>query len=208
MESSHWAKKGRRFKVPESALGALGAFPMTGAAEAAATRLRTGGPEVSSEVLTEVEAMASTFIWLPRASAIFSKLSMVAHLPEYCVAKSCRREKNGVANLPAQHVEYRGAFIDHHGLILGRKGHQPARFGDGSGAFIHQRTNREIVEGLIQGCFAGCLFDVKGLAVARQSIGQPGVRGGCGHDLIAPPLGGRQIRQAGAHWASLSIPAG
>ena len=58
----------------------------------------------------------------------------------------------------------------------------------GAAAFVHQRADGKIVERLVQALFAGCLLDVKRFAIARQSVGQPGVRGGRGHHLVAPPL--------------------
>ena len=84
---------------------------MTGAgagrgAGGGATCLRTGGPDESSEVSGEVDAMASTLIWLPRASAICSKLSIAGPLAGVLRGEILEEsEEIGIAELSAQHVE-------------------------------------------------------------------------------------------------------
>ena len=97
-----------------------------------------------------------------------------------------------IAQLPAEHVEDHGAFFQRHGLELRGEGIEAAERGERLGV-VGQGAGGDVVDGRLEGSFAGGVFEVHQLAVAGHAVGDPGVVEGCGRDFGAPPLVGEGV---------------
>ena len=100
-----------------------------------------------------------------------------------------RGEKCLVADLPAQHVEDHGAFLEGHGLEFGREGIEASGTGKRDGV-VGERAGGNVLERGLQGAFAVLFFHKHQLAVAGHAVGDPGIAQGFGADFRSPPLVG------------------
>jgi len=101
-------------------------------------------------------------------------------------------EKDLVAHLPAEHMENHRALFKSHGLELRGEGVETA---DGGERFcvIGEGTGGDVGDGVLEGGFAGGVFEVHQLGVAGHAVGDPGIVHGGWRDLAAPPLMGEGV---------------